>query len=106
MAAHPVTLITGASSGIGVELARIFARHGHELALVARRADRLRTLADQLAKMAPRPPIVIAADLAAPGAVQKIADELHANDAEPNFVVNNAAYGLVGLFGSRDRDET
>ena len=103
---RPVTLITGASAGIGVELARVFARHGHELALVARREDRLRALADQLARMTPRPPIVIAADLAAPGAVQKIADELRANGAEPNYVVNNAAYGLVGLFGTRDRDET
>jgi uncharacterized protein len=106
MAARPVTLITGASAGIGVELARVFARHGHELALVARREDRLRTLAGQLARMGPRPPIVIAADLAAPGAVQKIADELRANDAEPNFIVNNAGFGLVGLAGTRDRDET
>ena len=38
---RPVTLITGASAGIGVALARVFARHGHELALVARRAHRL-----------------------------------------------------------------
>jgi uncharacterized protein len=106
MAARPVTLITGASAGIGVELARVFARHGHELALVARREDRLRTLAGQLARMGPRPPIVIAADLAAPGAMQKIADELRANDAEPNFIVNNAGFGLVGLAGTRDRDET
>jgi hypothetical protein len=103
---RPVTLITGASAGIGVELARVFARHGHELALVARREDRLRALADQLAAMGPRRPIVIAADLAAPGAAQKIADELRANNAEPNYVVNNAGFGLVGLFGTRDRDET
>ena len=103
---RPVAVITGASAGIGVALARVFARNGHKLALVARREDRLRALADQLARMAPRPPIVIVADLAAPGAAQKIADELRANSAEPNFVVNNAAYGLVGLFGTRDRDET
>ena len=103
---RPVTVITGASAGIGGELARVFARHGHELALVARREDRLRALADELATMGPRRPIVIVADLAAPGAVKKIADELRANGAEPNYVVNNAAYGLVGLFGTRDRDET
>src|SRR6185437_15704632 len=106
MAARAVTLITGASAGIGVELARVFARHGHELALVARREDRLNALADKLAALGPRRPIVIAADLAAPGAVQKIADELRANNAEPNFIVNNAGFGLVGLAGTRDRDET
>ena len=106
MAARPVTLITGASAGIGVELARVFARHGHDLAFVARREDRLRGLADEIAAAGARMPIVIVADLAAPGATQKIADKLRANNAEPNFIVNNAAYGLVGLFGTRDRDET
>src|SRR5580693_7802750 len=46
----PVTLITGASSGIGTELARIFAANGHELVVVARRAERLNALADEIAK--------------------------------------------------------
>ncbi len=45
----PVTLITGASAGIGTELARVFAAHGHELVLVARRDDRLNALADEIA---------------------------------------------------------
>ena len=45
---RPITVITGASAGIGVTLARVFARHGHELALVARREDRLRALADEI----------------------------------------------------------
>ena len=46
---RPVTVITGASAGIGAALARVFARNGHELALVARREDRLRALADEIA---------------------------------------------------------
>ncbi len=46
---RPVALITGASAGIGVELAREFARHGHALALVARREERLDALADEIA---------------------------------------------------------
>ncbi len=62
----PVTLITGASSGIGVELARIFARHGHALALTARRVDRLNTLADEIEKTGQPRPIVIAVDLTQP----------------------------------------
>ncbi len=103
---RPVTVITGASAGIGVELARVFARHGHELAIVARREDRLRALADEIAAIGPRRPIVIVADLAAPGAAKKIADELGAHGAEPQYVVNNAGFGLVGLAGSRDHHET
>ena len=102
---RPVTVITGASSGIGVALARVFARHGHELALVARREDRLRALANELAKPGHKPPIVIAADLGQPGAASAIGEALKAAGAEPQFVVNNAGFGTVGLAGSRDRDE-
>jgi short-subunit dehydrogenase len=101
---RPVTVITGASAGIGAELARVFAREGHQLALVARREDRLRALADEIAAKSRRP-IVIVADLAAPGAVAKIADELRAHGAEPQYMVNNAGFGLVGLADMRDRDE-
>ena len=50
---RPVTLITGASSGIGAELARVFAEHGHELVLVARREHRLVELADEIAGRGP-----------------------------------------------------
>jgi len=106
MSLRPVTVITGASAGIGVALARVFARHGHELALVARREDRLRALADEIAAIGPRRPIVIVADLAAPGAVKKIGDELRKHGAEPQYMVNNAGFGLVGPAGSRDRDES
>ena len=54
-----VTLITGASAGIGTELARIFASNGHRLALVARRADRLAALADEITAGGGVAPIVI-----------------------------------------------
>jgi len=102
---RPVTVITGASAGIGVALARVFARHGHDLALVARRGERLQALADEIASTGARRPIVIAADLLNPGAALQIGEILAAQGAEPQFVVNNAGFGLVGLASNRDRDE-
>jgi short-subunit dehydrogenase len=102
---RPITVITGASAGIGAALARVFARNGHELALVARREDRLRALADEIAATGARRPIVIAVDLLKPGAARLIGDALAAQGAEPQFVVNNAGFGLLGLASARDRDE-
>lgn len=102
---RPVTVITGASSGIGVALARVFARNGHTVALVARRGDRLHALADQLVAGGAPKPIVIVADLGLAGSVQTIRELLTAAGAEPQYVVNNAGFGLVGLAASLDRDE-
>lgn len=102
---RPVTVITGASAGIGVALAHVFARNGHELALVARRGDRLNALADAIAATGARRPLVIIDDLAAAGAASRIGDALTAAGAEPQYMVNNAGFGLVGLAIARDRDE-
>ena len=102
---RPITVVTGASAGIGVALARVFARHGHELALIARREERLNALADEIAATGARRPIVIVMDLVAPGSARQISEVLAAQGAEPQFVVNNAGFGLVGLASARDRDE-
>lgn len=102
---RPVTVITGASAGIGVALARVFARHGHELALVARREDRLHALADEIAASGKPRPIVIADDLAQAGSAGRIAAALAAQGAEPQYMVNNAGFGLVGLAIARGREE-
>ncbi|HUC48254.1 MAG TPA: SDR family oxidoreductase [Xanthobacteraceae bacterium] len=101
----PITLLTGASSGIGAELARVFAAHGHELVLVARRADRLNALADDIGKTGRPRPVVLASDLEQRDAVGKIAAELSSRGLEPNFVVNNAGFGLMGEAASLDRNE-
>jgi short-subunit dehydrogenase len=102
---NPVTLITGASSGIGAELARVFAAHGHELVLTARRERELAALADDIARTDGKRPTVLAADLAERDAVPRIAAELHARGLEPENVVNNAGFGLAGPSAALDRDE-
>jgi hypothetical protein len=102
---RPVTLVTGASAGIGVALARVFSRHGHDLALTARREDRLRTLADEIAAAGAQRPIIIACDLLKPGAARQIGEALASENAEPQFIINNAGFGLVGPATERDRDE-
>jgi short-subunit dehydrogenase len=102
---RPVTVVTGASAGIGVALARVFARNGHALALVARREDRLRQLAEEISATGAPKPIVIVADLALPGSARKIGEALAAAGCEPQYIVNNAGFGLVGVASKLDRDE-
>jgi uncharacterized protein len=98
-----VTLITGASAGIGTELARVFASHGHRVALVARRADRLTALASEIAAAGGATPIVIPCDLEQPDAGDKIAAALAAEGVEVEYVVNNAGFGLFGNAIDLDR---
>jgi short-subunit dehydrogenase len=100
-----VVLITGASSGIGAALARVFAAHGHELVLVARRQDRLNALADEIAAAGRSRPTVLAADLERRDAASVIAAELSAKTMEPAVVVNNAGFGLSGAAAAVSRDE-
>jgi len=102
---RPVTVITGASAGIGAALAREFARNGHALALVARRQDRLHALADEIAAAGGVWPLVVVADLQQRDAARLIGDALAAQGAEPQFMVNNAGFGLVGTAAALDRDE-
>jgi hypothetical protein len=101
----PVALITGASAGIGRELARVFAGHGHELVLVARREEALATLADEIAADGRPRPTVLAMDIGRHDAVSQIAATLAARGLEPAIVVNNAGFGLVGPAASLAADE-
>jgi len=104
-ASRPVTLITGASAGIGWALAEIFARHGHELMLVARRTAELERLADKIAASGAPRPGVLALDLGEPGVGDRIAAELLARGLVPRNVVNNAGFGLIGPAAELDRAE-
>jgi short-subunit dehydrogenase len=98
-----VTLITGASAGIGTEFARVFASNGHRLALVARRADRLTALAGELTAAGRAAPIVIPCDLEQLDAGDKIAAALAEAGVEVEYVVNNAGFGLFGNAIELDR---
>jgi len=104
-ALRPVTVVTGASAGIGAELARVFGRHGHALVLLARRTERLETLAAEIAASGAPPPLVVTCDLLAPQAVEELARTLQQEGVEPQYLVNNAGFGLVGSAVALPRDE-
>src|SRR5580704_9639291 len=100
-----ITLITGASDGIGAELARVFAANNHELVLVARRQDRLEALADEIAATGKPRPLVLVVDLEQRDAVKQIREQLSLQNLEPEIVVNNAGFGLSGSAAVLSRDE-
>lgn len=92
-------LITGASSGIGREMAKILAARGYELTLCARREDRLRELAAAL----PTVCHVIAADVSDEKECRLLYEAVRGDDLE--VVINNAGFGLFGKFAETDLDE-
>jgi uncharacterized protein len=102
---QPVCLITGASAGIGAELARVFASHGHALVLTARRAAKLEALAAEIAAAGHARPNVVAADLGSRDAPAQLAKELTAAGLEPAIVVNNAGFGLLGAAADLPHDQ-
>ena len=100
-----VVVVTGASAGIGAALARVFAEHGHDLVLIARRESKLDALADEIAAGGRPRPLVLAIDLAQPEAGARIKADLAAHGLEPEYVVNNAGFGLVGEAAQLDHAE-
>lgn len=101
-----LVLITGASSGIGTELAREYARRGHPLCLSARREADLRRLATELQREHGVAVTVHAADLSEPAAMDRLADALLARGEPLAALVNNAGYGLYGEFADTDLADT
>ncbi len=95
-------LITGGSSGIGLELAKIMAAKGHDLVLVARNLDQLETAKKDITSKHKVNIVIEKADLSLPGSAQKLYQKLKDQDIE--ILVNNAGVGLKGDFFSEDLD--
>ncbi len=91
-------LITGASSGIGLELAKVFSAEGHDLVLVARRQELLEELAQEIAEDCGRDPKVFARDLTADGAAAELQETLVDEGLEIEVLVNNAGVLEDGPF--------
>jgi short-subunit dehydrogenase len=103
MSGRPVTVITGASTGIGAAFARIFSERGHELILVARSALPLNGLADAIAASGAKRPHILVLDLLRIDATARIEHELRERGLEAQYVVNNAGMGLFGDAAALDR---
>jgi short-subunit dehydrogenase len=97
-------LITGASSGIGEAFARRIAAEGMDLVLVARRRDRLESLAAELRQKHGVQILVLACDLAEPQSPRQIYDEIQRHGIDLDMLVNNAGYGSYGPFQDLDPD--
>ena len=97
--------ITGASSGIGVEIARNLAARGYSVTLIARRKERLEELAKELESSHGVKADVIAADMADPAARAELVAKLEADPAELIGFVNNAGLGVHGAFVKADADK-
>jgi len=100
--ARHTVLITGGSGGIGLELAKVFARHGHDLVLVARNRDTLEAAAGVLEGKFAITAHVYASDLTRPESPDEIFDFLHNEQIPIEILVNNAGFGLGGEFADTD----
>jgi short-subunit dehydrogenase len=94
----PIALVTGASSGIGADLARELARDGYDLVLAARGVELMQQLATELNTKS----TVIAADLSKPGAAAELTREIQTRGLEIDTLINNAGIGGIGAFAESD----
>lgn len=97
-----VAMITGASTGIGAELAKRFAEGGFDLVLVARSRDKLERLAEEMKKRFDISVQVIVKDLSDPAATEELIRKLESEDIRVHVLVNNAGVGVYGPFLETD----
>jgi short-subunit dehydrogenase len=93
-------LVTGASNGIGLELARVLAREGWDLVVTARNQEALDRLASELSSSYHAAVRVIAADLASPDGARRLINEITSAGLTVDALVNNAGFGLFGPFAT------
>ncbi len=98
-------LITGASSGLGAEIARVLAVRGIDLAISARRKERLETLADELRQSHHISVVVLTADLSSPPGPQQLFDAVQAAGLRIDILINNAGFGHFGPFLNQTLDQ-
>ena len=98
-------LVTGASGGIGEDLARLIAAGGRDVVLLARSADKLQALAGELAGAYGIRATVLAFDLSEPAAADRIARALADQQLAIDMLVNNAGFGTSGPFAAEDPHE-
>ncbi|NUO73069.1 MAG: SDR family oxidoreductase [Frateuria sp.] len=99
---RPLSLVTGASAGIGAAFAQELAARGHDLVLVARRAGRLQALAAEIHERHGAHVHVMPADLADPAAPGRLVEALQCEGLVVDWLVNNAGYGVPGTFEASD----
>lgn len=104
-AAPATALISGATSGIGFELAKVFAHEGYQVVLVAREAGKLLPRAESLTLTSGMTVTVIAADLSLPTGPIEVYRELHSHRIPVDVLVNNAGVGVHGYFAATDWQE-
>jgi hypothetical protein len=105
MSSRPVALVTGASSGIGLALARVLALEGHDLVLVARREAELQRLASDLSGWQSTESVVVPADLSTPDGAAEVARRVADAGLDIDVLVNNAGFGLQGSFADQPVEE-
>jgi short-subunit dehydrogenase len=98
-------LVTGASSGIGYELARLFAKDGKDIVVVARSKDKLEELKGDLEKKHGTKVKVLVKDLSDPKSPLEIFSELEEEGVNVDVLVNNAGFAVAGLFSGTDWQE-
>jgi short-subunit dehydrogenase len=101
----PVTLVTGASSGIGAALAGVFGANGRLLALTGRRKGHLEDVASAITAAGGKPPVVIVADLSSPGGADKLIRSLKTRDLEVASLINAAGFARTGATSSLDAQQ-
>lgn len=102
--AGQTALVTGASGGIGLDLAECFARDGYDLILVARSAGALQAAADRLSAQHRVAATPITIDLGVQGAGRRLADDIRSRRLSVDVLVNNAGYGIAGAFDGSDAE--